>query len=633
MKSGSIPLFSHGTRPAADLGGTSSAPSFARRIHILGQLAGIVTLIGLWPQVDAPWLLLVWWVGTSAAQFLLAGLASRTPLTRPGTPIHDPLLRHYLFSAVSVIGGVAWGCLTLIGPYEAGPQAQAFLFMALGGVTLAGAGILFGSRSACAVFVTAVQLPLFIQTVVNPPATLPHASVFVGVFVLFALSLNDLLALLHRGAVFVEVAASERSDVQQILLDNTDEALVLAHGHHIQHWNRRFSELMQVTDTQLPIRHLDACLANRTEWRRHARAAIDALGRGEPYRSVTRLRRADGSEFWAELSGRRVEGSSTPTQIVWAASEISDRIEAETRAALAHDQLFALVGQSADWYWQTDNQHRLMQVTPLSGSDKDGLERHIGRKWWQFPVGGQGPRPAHGALRRTFELREAFRDLEVEVPDGSHAPRRLQLSGTQRFDGHGSFLGYHGIASDVTERIRAQEHIRFLAYHDPLTGLPNRRLLMDRLEQSIARALRYQARIGIILVDVDDFKRINDLAGHGTGDRILVEVADRLRHGVRACDTVARLEGDAFAILLPELESAGAAEPVAAKILSLLHQPLAQPSPRSALGASLGIATFPDDAENGDGLLRIADARMLRAKRRGGQRIERASPALARDHA
>ena len=159
MKSGSIPLFSHGTRPTADLGGTSSAPSFARRIHILGQLAGIVTLIGLWPQVDAPWLLLVWWVGTSAAQFLLAGLASRTQLTRPGTPIHDPLLRHYLFSAVSVIGGVAWGCLTLIGPYEAGPQAQAFLFMALGGVTLAGAGILFGSRSACAVFVTAVQLP------------------------------------------------------------------------------------------------------------------------------------------------------------------------------------------------------------------------------------------------------------------------------------------------------------------------------------------------------------------------------------------------------------------------------------------------------------------------------------------
>jgi hypothetical protein len=144
---------------------------------MLGQLASIVTLIGLWPQVDAPWLLLLWWVGDQrgAVPPRRPGQPDTTD-TAPAPPSTTPCCATTSLSAVSVIGGVAWGCLTLIGPYEAGPQAQAFLFMALGGVTLAGAGILFGSRSACAVFVTAVQLPLFIQTVVNPPATLPHAS-------------------------------------------------------------------------------------------------------------------------------------------------------------------------------------------------------------------------------------------------------------------------------------------------------------------------------------------------------------------------------------------------------------------------------------------------------------------------
>lgn len=623
MKSGSFPLFNQNAQTTADPGGAVAAQSYARRIHMLGQLAGIVTLIALWPQVAVPWQLLVWWVGTGIAQLILAGLACRVQLTHPAMPIHDPLLRHYLFSAIAVIGGGAWGSLALVGPYEAGPVAQAILFMALGGVTLTGAGILFGSRTAYAVFVTAVQLPLFIQTVVNPPSTLPHSSVFLGMFVLFALTLNDVLAISHRRLAATEPASRELPAPWQAMLDSAGEALILAKGLRIEHWNRRFSELMHVAD-QAPIRRLDACLANRREWHRHARAASDALGRGETYRSVIRLRRTDGSEFWAELSGRRVDGTP-PAQIVWAANDISDRMGAETRASMAWDQLFALVGQSADWYWQTDSQHRLMRITLLAGPDKEGLEQHIGRKWWQFPIGAPGSRPAHGTLRHTFEQREAFRDLEVEIPDGSHVPRRhLHLSGTPRLDEHGGFLGYHGLATDVTERIRDRERIHFLAYHDPLTSLPNRRLLMERLEQSVARAHRYEERVGVILVDVDDFKRINDLAGHSTGDRILVEMADRLRHGVRACDTVARLEGDTFAVLLPELESAGAAEPVATKILSILHQPLVQPSPRSALGASLGIATYPDDAGNADGLLRAADARLLRAKRRGGQRIERA---------
>jgi len=624
MKPGSLSLLRPDVPQAAPAGQGRHPDALRslRRVHLLGQLASVVTVVGLWPHVASPWQLLLWWLGVSIAQAVLARTTHPARLARTGTPIHDPLLRHYLLSAIAVVGGGAWGTLALVGPYEAGPQAQAILFMALGGVTLAGAGILFASRSACAVFVTAAQLPLFIQTVVNPPATLPHASIFLGVFVLFALTLNDLVAASRGAQPLIGPDPAELASLQQAMLDNTGEAIVLSRGHRIQRWNRHFPEVMHWTPADIAGRRLDACFGSRQEWRRHARAALDSLGRGEAYRGVTRLRRRDGSDFWAEVSGRRIGGSDLPAHIVWTAADITERVSAEARNDLAHTQLVALLRQSADWYWETDGQHRLMQVTPLAMAADDSLQRHIGRKWWQFQRSGQSPRPAHGTLRRTFEQREDFRDLQVDVPDGNHTPLRLQLNGTPRHDQHGSFVGYHGVAIDVTERIRDRERIHFLAYHDALTSLPNRRLLMDRLEQSIARAQRYQEHIGVILVDVDDFKRINDLAGHGTGDRILVEMADRLRHSVRSCDTVARLEGDAFVILLPELENASAAQPVAAKILSMLLQPLAQPSPRNALGASLGVATFPDDAGSAEGLLRIADGRMLRAKRRGGQRVE-----------
>ncbi|MDD2989032.1 MAG: sensor domain-containing diguanylate cyclase [Zoogloea sp.] len=626
MKPGSLSLLRTGTDvPHAASTGQGRHPDVLRslrRAHLLGQLASVVTVVGLWPHIASPWQLLLWWLGASISQALLARTIHPTRLARSGTPIHDPFLRHYLLSAIAAVGGGAWGTLALVGPYEAGPQAQAILFMALGGVTLAGAGILFASRSACAVFVTAAQLPLFIQTVVNPPASLPHASLFLGVFVLFALTLNDLIAASRDGQPQIGAEAAELASIQQAMLDNTTEAIVLSHGHRIQRWNQHFPEVMHWTRVNIAGRRLAACFSSRAEWRRHARAAIDTLDRGETYRTVTRLRRGDGSDFWAEISGRRAGGSELPAHVVWTASDISERVSTEARDNLAHTELAALLRQSADWYWETDSQHRLMQIAPLAMAADDSLQHHIGRRWWQFQRSGQSARLAHGVLRKTFEQRDGFRDLPVDVPDGSHTPRRLQLSGTPRHDEHGSFTGYHGIATDVTERIRDRERIHFLAYYDALTSLPNRRLLMDRLGQSIARAQRYQEYVGVILVDVDDFKRINDLAGHGTGDRILVEMADRLRHSVRSCDTVARLEGDAFVILLPELETAGAAQPVAAKLLSILLQPLVQPSPRNMLGASLGIATFPNDASNAEDLLRIADGRMLRAKRRGGQRIE-----------
>ena len=299
-------------------------------------------------------------------------------------------------------------------------------------------------------------------------------------------------------------------------------------------------------------------------------------------------------------------------------------MNAAARDALACAQLHALIGQSTDWYWQTDARHILTQVTRHAARPDDPLEHKIGRNWWQFQRFGCGSSVEQATLRGSFESGQGFRNLLVEVPDGNRPPVWLSICGTPRFNEHGSFLGHHGTAIDVTEQVRGSERVHHLAYHDPLTGLPNRRLLTDRLNQAIARAHRYRERVGVILIDLDNFKRINDLGGHAAGDRVLLETADRLRGCMRSCDTVARLGGDAFVVLLTELDLPSDIDQVADKILHAMHQPLELPAPRVPLSTSIGIAVFPEDAIAADSLLEVADARMYRAKRRGGQRIEHA---------
>lgn len=624
MKLGSLSLFRQDTRPAHAVRRRASPSrlSHALRMHGTGQLTALLCVIVLSTQIDAQAALAAWWLALTASQAVLLLMAHPPNGWQGLAPLRDPLLRHYFSAASALIGGGTWGTLPLVVPSDAPALALATQYAVLGGVTLAGASILSGSRTAFAVFITATLLPLFIQTLADPPSGLPHGSLLLGLFVLFALTLNSLLHSSHRSVVRRRASGASQIEAQQLMLDNTREAVVLTHGHRIQRWNRNFSDVMRLAHHGAGDHSLRRCLADRSDWRRHARAALEAFGRGTTYHGVTRLRRRDGSDFWAEISGRRVGTNTRPVQAVWVAADISNRLLEDAREALAHKQLRALLEQGSDWYWQTDCEHRLMHVVHHGSGDDQRLCRNVGRTWWQFPRSDCSPGLSSEQLREIFEGRQGFRDLRVTVPDGMRPPLHLHLSGTPRLDDHGAFAGYHGTAIDVTERIRSEERIHHLAYHDHLTGLPNRRLLSDRLGQAIAQARRSRERVGIILLDVDDFKRINDLAGHATGDQILMEIADRLRHTVRTCDSVARLEGDAFVILLPGLDQLQHAEQVAAKVLAALHEPVQRPLPRSPLGASMGIALFPEDADTAAGLLDMADMRMQRAKRRGGQRIE-----------
>ena len=174
-----------------------------------------------------------------------------------------------------------------------------------------------------------------------------------------------------------------------------------------------------------------------------------------------------------------------------------------------------------------------------------------------------------------------------------------------------------GVAQDVSERRQQDETVRFLAYHDALTGLPNRRLLEDRLQQAVYRAHRQANRLAVLLIDLDDFKRVNDSAGHRAGDAVLREVALRLAGCVRKADTLARHGGDEFVVVMGDLAGEAECQAVAEKILRALAPEIRVDDRAFILGASIGIAVYPEGSGDADALLRNADAAMYRAKQLG----------------
>lgn len=170
---------------------------------------------------------------------------------------------------------------------------------------------------------------------------------------------------------------------------------------------------------------------------------------------------------------------------------------------------------------------------------------------------------------------------------------------------------------DITERKRIEDAIRHLAYHDVLTGLPNRILFTDRLVLAIAQAKRYQKTMAVMMLDLDRFKTINDTSGHHIGDLLLQSVGTRLTHTLREGDTVARLGGDEFMILLPEIKEAANSFRIAGKIVSAFKQPFVCEGNELFTSASIGIAVYPEDGEDLDTLMRRADTAMYQAKSTG----------------
>jgi diguanylate cyclase (GGDEF)-like protein len=182
---------------------------------------------------------------------------------------------------------------------------------------------------------------------------------------------------------------------------------------------------------------------------------------------------------------------------------------------------------------------------------------------------------------------------------------------------------YKATQRELSERKRAEETIRQLAFHDTLTGLPNRALFNDRLGVALAHARRHKLRVAVMLLDLDRFKEVNDTLGHSVGDQLLRAVGDRLFSLLRESDTVSRMGGDEFLLLLPEMADPGHASSAAERILQSIRKPFVLESHTIHITTSLGIAIYPDDGADADTLVKKADLAMYRVKEEGRDNYQR----------
>lgn len=192
------------------------------------------------------------------------------------------------------------------------------------------------------------------------------------------------------------------------------------------------------------------------------------------------------------------------------------------------------------------------------------------------------------------------------------------FSGSAMYGEDGELLGIISILSDITELKKAQEELVQMAHHDPLTGLPNRNLLFDRLEQTLQDAKRHNRVFALLYLDLDKFKEINDTMGHDVGDMVLKEVGNRLLHLLRADDTVARMGGDEFLIILNALQSPSDAIILADKVIEGICRPFTFGAVEHRLGVSIGISVFPQDGTSIDALIKKSDSAMYVSKHSGG---------------
>jgi diguanylate cyclase (GGDEF)-like protein/PAS domain S-box-containing protein len=229
--------------------------------------------------------------------------------------------------------------------------------------------------------------------------------------------------------------------------------------------------------------------------------------------------------------------------------------------------------------------------------------------------------------RRRFqaeiEQRGSVRDYEVRLRKKDGTEMDCLLTSTVRRAEDGRIVGYQGFIHDITERKQVEETIRRLAYYDAVTGLPNRTLFSDRLTVAVARARRNGQRLAVMLLDLDHFKEVNDTLGHPVGDQMLQAVGERLTRLLRRSDTVCRMGGDEFLVLLEGISKMEDVDKVADAILGGLREPIVLQDHELHVTTSLGIAIYPEHGEDPDNLIRNADIAMYRAKDKGRDNYHR----------
>ncbi len=359
----------------------------------------------------------------------------------------------------------------------------------------------------------------------------------------------------------------------------------------------------------------------------------DSAGHGVTWAHEFRVRFDDGAVrvlFGKAISFEEGNGQNVAYGSI---TDVTNHKASQASLRESEERFRALTDLSSDWYWEQDAQFRFVRLDGalVRTAGKAGMDS-IGKTRWE--VGALNMSDTDWAAHRAvLESHAVFQELELHDVDAQGRSYWMSISGAPIFDAAGRFTGYRGIGRNISGRKHAEEKIEKLAFYDVLTGLPNRRLLMDRLQYALAVSGRDQARGALLFIDLDNFKDLNDTQGHDVGDMLLQQVAQRLVACVRESDTVARLGGDEFVVMLQNLDSAALqataqVELVGKKILSSLNQAYHLGALEHHSTPSIGIALFEDLHQSVDELLKQADLAMYESKAAGRNTLRFFDPAM-----
>lgn len=273
--------------------------------------------------------------------------------------------------------------------------------------------------------------------------------------------------------------------------------------------------------------------------------------------------------------------------------------------------------QSRHWLWEIGNDNKFVQVL-------DSFEDVSGRSKFQLQnlTMSQLIAPVIASLNmaapllRSVQNRTSFTDVQIPIVIKGEN-RWWSMTGTPDFDENGIYKGFHGVGSDITQQKQSNERVEFLAHHDVLTGLYNRAHFTELLHQNVSRLERYGATFALMFFDLDFFKSVNDSYGHPMGDKLLIEVATRIRSLMPADTTVSRLGGDEFAVIFPDGVNTSDLLVVANATLDAIRRPFDIDDEKLQIGVSIGIAFAPHHGTRPDQLLRNVDLALYRAKENG----------------
>ena len=427
----------------------------------------------------------------------------------------------------------------------------------------------------------------------------------------------------------IEDALREARDRFRGIFENAPigVAMVTLEGRYLQ-VNHSLCSILGYSEEELQaltwqeITHPDDLAASKAFARRIV------AGEFPRYHLEKRFLHADGHTVWASLSVSLVrDAEGEPLYFVSQIQDVTERKEVERIIVESEERFRSLVQYSSDIITILDADGTIRYASPA-------VEKVMGYRS-EEQIGTN----AFGTVHPDDRDRALDNFAEVLKSPGLHPPLEFRVphkDGSWRYLEHivNNLLddpAVRGVvinSRDITERKAMQKQLHHQAFHDPLTGLPNRALFMDRLEHALARANRRGSKIAVLFMDLDNFKVINDSLGHKAGDQLLIAVAERLRAPLRPEDTVARLGGDEFTILVEDISSVGDVARIAERLAEKLRPPFALGEQEVFATISTGIALNSPAREQPADLLRHADLAMYRAKHRGKARYEVFEPGM-----